>query len=193
MGCGGGDMGEALKYIAGRGVTYDAKYKYKANGQPCLINDWDYVFKIKGYKQVKTDDQDQLVAAISNIPVSVGIGANNIRLYKNGVYNNWDCAGGCIPSVIAGDTSQEYSVDDNKCSIDMDEEGYDGEEICKYDSVKLQNFQNKLIDCWGSDSTDIPSSMLDNFCMPKILHERVSVTEQEILKNQCNVTRTNLR
>lgn len=116
--------------------------------------------------------------------------------YLSCLTNNmrWDRKnGGCIPSVIAGDTSQEYSVDDNKCSIDMDEEGYDGEEICKYDSVKLQNFQNKLIDCWGSDSTDIPSSMLDNFCMPKILHERVSVTEQEILKNQCNVTRTNLR
>jgi len=101
MGCGGGDMGEALKYIAGRGVTYDAKYKYKANGQPCLINDWDYVFKIKGYKQVRTDDQDQLVAAISNIPVSVGIAANNIRLYKNGVYNNWDCAGGINHGVVA--------------------------------------------------------------------------------------------
>jgi len=121
-------MGEALKYISERGVTYLDKYKYIANSQPCLINDWDEVFKIKGYRQVRTDDQDQLVAAISNLPVSVGIGANNIRLYKNGVYNNWDCAGGINHGVVAvgfgNENGQYFWKVKNSWGTGWGEDGY---------------------------------------------------------------------
>lgn len=64
---------------------------YKGKYTGCGYHDFPDNYKIGHRVNVPTDDSDQLLAAITKIPVSVGIGANEIKLYKNGVYNNWDC------------------------------------------------------------------------------------------------------
>jgi len=102
FGCKGGDMGSALKYIADRGVTTEANYETINNtNDKCLLKDSDEVFKPKGYRQVPTEDSDQLVAAINIRPVSVAIGAYRFAMYKEGIFNNWECFQGINHAMVA--------------------------------------------------------------------------------------------
>jgi len=90
-GCNGGLMGPAMDYIQSNGIATLKNYPYKAVTSGCLFHDYPDNFKIGNRVSVAHDENDQLVAAVDKIPVSVGIVADAIRLYEKGVYNNWAC------------------------------------------------------------------------------------------------------
>jgi len=92
-GCGGGDMAKALDYIRDKGVMSEKAYPYTGLDGGCKYDTMapGLYRGIQGHHGVPVDDQDQLVAAIEKMPVSVGIAADEIRLYTGGVFNNWNC------------------------------------------------------------------------------------------------------
>merc|ERR1712151_804151 len=100
-GCNGGEMGPALDYIKSNGIATLKNYPYLAKEGGCAFHDYPDNFHIGKRIRVAQDDNDQLVAAIDKIPVSVGIVADAIRLYEKGVYNNWSCGVAINHGVLA--------------------------------------------------------------------------------------------
>ena len=101
MGCGGGYMTRAFKYVTTNGITNEATYPYRSMLGVCTIQDTDYKFHIDGYHTVPQDDNDELIARIEQQPTSVGIAADGIRLYKDGVFNDWTCGSFVDHGVLA--------------------------------------------------------------------------------------------
>lgn len=92
QGCNGGMMDYAFKYvIKNNGITTESNYPYTAMDGTCNTEDSAVsAVMIDDYNDVPENDESQLMAAVSNQPVSVAIDAEgrSFQLYKSGVYND---------------------------------------------------------------------------------------------------------
>ena len=88
-GCGGGLMDYAFNYTKDFGIQNEVSYPYADNTNKCTYSKNDVLFKNKGWVDVPENDLDQLAAAVTLQPISVGIEADNLpfMLYIAGVYN----------------------------------------------------------------------------------------------------------
>ena len=97
-----------------------------------------------------------------------------------GVGMRWDRKdGGCTPGMIAGGDAKAYeSGDDEKaqCSKNADLGG-DTEE-CRYNSTVLATFHGKAVKCWGVLPAGQINYVLDNYCMPELLPQKISANAQ---------------
>jgi len=97
MGCAGGLMDNAFKFIEKNGIAAETAYPYiSGTGIRGLCNadkEKAAVVTITGYKDIPAEDEDALKTAVALGPVSVAIEADKhvFQLYKKGVIDSHGC------------------------------------------------------------------------------------------------------
>ncbi|GAU30262.1 hypothetical protein TSUD_384840 [Trifolium subterraneum] len=89
-GCGGGYMDNSFNYIIQtNGIASEADYPYQGIEQTCKLNDqMTPAAQITSFVDVPVNDEQQLLQAVAQQPVSVGIDpSTEFHLYKEGVYS----------------------------------------------------------------------------------------------------------
>ncbi|KAL9233999.1 hypothetical protein vseg_008924 [Gypsophila vaccaria] len=90
MGCEGGLMDTAFDYISQNGgLASEATYPYTASDGKCVKKRAaTHAASISGYEDVPENDEDALLKAVANQPVSVGIegGGFDFQFYSGGVF-----------------------------------------------------------------------------------------------------------
>jgi len=91
LGCNGGLMDRAFKYMEANGLCTEAAYPYTAKDGTCKKTSCtaSAYTTLKGYKDVTADSENSLGAAVDLGPVSVAIEADQagFQLYKSGVFS----------------------------------------------------------------------------------------------------------
>jgi C1A family cysteine protease len=84
-GCNGGDMDAGFKYIMDKGISLASEYKYEGRDGACRKKSANY--KLTGCVQVKHDDGDELLEALTKGPVSIAVKADNsaFMYYRSGI------------------------------------------------------------------------------------------------------------
>jgi len=89
MGCNGGLMDNAFKYVKSEGgLCSEQEYKYTARDGTCKASSCGQKYDaITGYSDVTHDSEDALMAAVAKNPVSIAIEADQsaFQFYKSGV------------------------------------------------------------------------------------------------------------
>ena len=79
----------------------------------------------------------------------------------------WDRdSGGCMPSLITGASSGDYSGSNEMCSYELDD--YGEEESCKYPTDLLQEFYDEANTCWNELPNFSISYYMEHFCLPQV-------------------------
>merc|ERR1712076_156795 len=84
-------MDNAFEYMETKGLMSESSYGYTARDGYCQYDSSSVVFNLSTYTDVTVDDNDALVAAIAQQPVSVAIEAEELQLYDGGIYDDWSC------------------------------------------------------------------------------------------------------
>jgi cathepsin L len=111
LGCQGGLMDDAFKYIIKNGgLCSEADYPYKGVGGVCKKT-CDIASTISSYQDVAADDEDSLQAAVAMQPVSVAIEADKsgFQFYKSGVFS-----GTCGTNLDHGVLAVGYGTESSK-------------------------------------------------------------------------------
>jgi len=96
-GCNGGLMGAAFNYIiANGGINSNDDYNYTQISIPCdTYEEKRVVAKIEKYARVPARNESQLMAAVAQQPVSVGVwGITIFQFYSSGILTNDPACGG---------------------------------------------------------------------------------------------------
>lgn len=88
MGCNGGLMDQAFKYIiAAGGIEAEDAYPYQAMSKTCVFNTSKVIVKVCGFIDIPSKDEGALQKAVATIgPMSVAIDASHssFQLYRSG-------------------------------------------------------------------------------------------------------------
>ena len=129
-GCNGGLMDYAFEFIRENGgITSEASYPYAAEDGSCAAEKLPVV-SIDGYEDVPANDEDSLLKAVANQPVSIAIEASgdDFQFYSEGVFT-----GSCgteldhgVAIVGYGKTQQgtKYWIVRNSWGTEWGEQGY---------------------------------------------------------------------
>ncbi|KAG6512817.1 vignain-like [Zingiber officinale] len=132
-GCNGGLMGDAFNFIkTNGGITTEEAYPYAAKQNKCnLQKENSHIVVIDGHEDVPINDEEALMKAVANQPVSVAIeagGGKEFQFYSQGVF-----AGNCgtnldhgVAIVGYGTTPDgtKYWIVKNSWGIEWGEQGY---------------------------------------------------------------------
>lgn len=130
-GCYGGFMDDAFKYIIqNQGISNDAVYSYegRSTGICDSIKAEDHAAQITNYEDVPPNDEESLLQAVANQPVSVAIDASALQFYSGGVFNGF-----CETFLNHGVTAVGYGTSEegikywlikNSWGQDWGEDGY---------------------------------------------------------------------
>lgn len=95
MGCNGGLMENAFKYIRdNHGIDTEESYPYEGHDDKCRFKNRTIGANDKGYVEIPSGNERKLVQAIyTKGPISVAIDASqeSFHLYKSGVYDEPNC------------------------------------------------------------------------------------------------------
>ncbi|KAG9439521.1 hypothetical protein H6P81_019686 [Aristolochia fimbriata] len=112
QGCEGGLMDDAFDFIQENGgLTTEATYPYKGVDGTCNSNkESKHAANITGYEDVPANNEDALMKAVANQPVSVAIdaGGSDFQLYTEGIFT-----GDCGTDLDHGVTAVGYGVGAN--------------------------------------------------------------------------------
>lgn len=111
LGCNGGLMDSAFKYVEDKGIELESTYPYTAADGTCQYDASKVVFKNTGYNDVPASDPAQLAAAVNKGPVSVAIEADQFgfQFYSGGVFD-----GSCGTQLDHGVLVVGYGTDSGK-------------------------------------------------------------------------------
>ena len=118
MGCNGGLMDNAFKYVRDHGIVEESDYAYTAKKGTCKQNSGP--FKISGFTDVS--GCTNLANALQSRPVSVAVDASNWSHYASGVFSN--CGAHLNHGVLlVGVSDQSWTVK-NSWSASWGEKGF---------------------------------------------------------------------
>lgn len=132
QGCEGGLMDEAFKFIQqNRGLASETNYPYKGVDGTCNKNKAaTHAAQIDGYEDIPANNENALMKAVANQPVSVAIDASgsDFQFYSSGIFS-----GECGTQLDHGVTAVGYGTDvdgtkywlvKNSWGTEWGEEGY---------------------------------------------------------------------
>lgn len=130
-GCAGGWMDWAFDYVWDNAIETEESYPYTGLNGYCH-DDYDLgVFQIDGYKYVKHNSSEQLMAALAQIPVSASIAVGQgFQLYTSGILTQDACGDivnhGILVTGYGHDSAlnEDYWIVKNSWSADWGEAGY---------------------------------------------------------------------
>ncbi|XP_062110507.1 vignain-like [Humulus lupulus] len=132
-GCEGGLMPAAFAFIKNQGgITTEQSYPYKASDGSCESSKFTNspLVTIDGYEMVPENDENALMKAVANQPVSVSIdaGDRDFQFYSEGVYSG-DCAtqlnhGVAVVGYGATLDGTKYWIVKNSWGTDWGEKGF---------------------------------------------------------------------
>ncbi|OAY73105.1 Ananain [Ananas comosus] len=127
--CAGGSRNKAFNFIvANKGLTTEANYPYKGSKGVCDKNKLsDHAAYITGYRSVPKNSEAELMKAVNNQPVSVGVNAKPWHHYTGGIFNE-----ACGPNVTHGvavvgygeESGKKYWIIKNSWGTKWGESGY---------------------------------------------------------------------
>merc|ERR1711998_638259 len=112
QGCNGGLMDDGFKYIESKGDVLEATYPYVGKTGTCSsTKSANPVVKVGGFKDVASNNEAQLMAAVQQQPASVAIEADQsgFQFYKSGVFG-----GTCGTKLDHGVLAVGYGTDGGK-------------------------------------------------------------------------------
>jgi len=131
-GCNGGMMDDAFKFAENTAICTEDSYPYRGRVGNCLTCDTNGLTSgaVTGYKDVATDSQEDLMSAVAQQPVSIGIEADQkvFQLYKGGVLSGMCGAkidhGVLVVGYGTDATGGDYWKVKNSWDVSFGEDGY---------------------------------------------------------------------
>ncbi|KAK7485062.1 hypothetical protein BaRGS_00023701 [Batillaria attramentaria] len=133
LGCMGGLMDQAFKYIKKNGgIDTEASYPYRAHNEKCSFKKQDVGATLKSWKDIEKGNEKALEKAVAEIgPISVAIdaGHESFQHYKKGVYNEPKCSSkkldhGVLAVGYGVEEQKDYWIVKNSWGPEWGEKGY---------------------------------------------------------------------
>ena len=92
MGCNGGNSAITMMWTQTNGVVTEDRMPYRASDTgTCYWNKFNSIFFNKDMLDVPHTDNDELVSAVDQQPISIAVAAEKFMHYQSGIFNDWTC------------------------------------------------------------------------------------------------------
>jgi len=125
LGCYGGFMDHAFKWLESHKLVSESDYPYKGETDSCSLDTSEGLVQLSGYKDIDKSDAG-LINALQDGPISVGVLANDLwQSYSGGIVTIDDCPNGELNHgvVVVGYDANVYIVR-NSWNSTWGESGY---------------------------------------------------------------------
>lgn len=133
MGCNGGLMDNAFKYIkANGGIDTEDSYPYEARDGKCRFNPANVAATVAGFTDIPEGDEESLTQALAEVgPISVAIDASHFsfQLYHQGVYYERRCSStrldhGVLAVGYGTENGEDFYLVKNSWNTSWGQKGY---------------------------------------------------------------------